>query len=105
MTRRQAVDQPQEHTEHTDTGLRDAGYCGHSLGSGAWCHLLPGHDGDHDPQPQVADTTQQVAAISQPAEILSLELEKRIQKVKLQHHALQRRMSPPAGIPAVVKKP
>lgn len=50
------------------------------------------------------DTTQQVAAISQPAEVLSLELEKRIQKVKLRHHALQRRMSPPAGIPVVAGK-
>jgi len=96
----QAVEQPHE---HSDTGLRDAGYCGHSLGSGAWCHLQRGHEGDHDPE--VQDTTQQVAAISQPAEVLSMELEQRIQKVKLRHHALQRRMSPPAGIPVVVKKP
>lgn len=55
-------------------------------------------------EPEDADTTSQVAAISEPVKALSVELERRIQKVKLQHHALQRRLSPPGGMPAAIKK-
>lgn len=98
----QAVEQPQQPQEHTESGTTiDPGLCRFATPGGR-CRLRAGHGGDHDP---VGDTTQQVAAISEPAEALSAELQKRIQKVKLQHHALQRRMSPPAGIPAAVKKP